>query len=254
MIVAEIYTHSDGKIAAFVFSGHSGGASHGYNIHCAEVSMLSQTAFLGIRQYLNRDVAIENFEHGGLGVELKNPPDELTEAVLQTMLIGLRKIKKIAPKDLKLKIIPLNTAAEKNLQSKINGMKPSANQPLPKVEVEDVRIRADIFRNDDGKITGFSVEERDTDNPKEFAIYRESIWILVRSSFYCVKDFLKRDLEFKWKSRRLTMTLKTSPDELTETVFQTMIIGLREVEKLVPQIVKVTEKTSTEVTNNGIQI
>ena len=248
MIVAEIYTHSDGKIAAFVFSGHSGGGSHGYNVHCAQVSMLSQTAFLGIRQYLNRDVAVENFEHGGLGVELKNPPDDLTEAVLQTMLIGLRKIRKIAPKDFKLKIIPLSTAAEENLQSKINDMKPSANKPLPKVEVEDVRIRAEIFRNGDGKVVGFSVEERDDENRKEFLIYSESVWILVRSSFYCVKDFLKRNLEFKWKSRRLTMTLKSSPDEVTEAVFQTMIIGLREVEKLAPQIVNVTEKIPSEVT------
>ncbi len=241
MIVAEIYKHSDGKVAAFVFSGHSGSGSHGYNIHCAQVSMLSQTAFLGIRQYLNRDVAAENFEHGGLGVELKNPPDELTEAVFQTMLIGLRKIKKLAPNDLKLKVIPLSTAAEENLQSKINDMTPSANKPLPKVEVEDVRIRANIFRNADGKVVGFSVEESDAKPLKEFMIYSESIWILVRSSFYCVKDFLKRDLEFKWKSRRLAMTLKTSPDELTEAVFQTMIIGLREVEKLAPQIVNVTE-------------
>ena len=241
MIVAEIYTHSDGKIAAFVFSGHSGSGSHGYDIHCAQVSMLSQTAFLGIRQYLNRSVAAENFEHGGLGVELKNPPDELTEAVFQTMLIGLRKIKKLAPKDLKLKIIPMNAAAEENLQSKINDMTPSVNKPLPTVEVEDVRIRADIFRNADGKVIGFSVEESDAKNLKELMIYSESIWILVRSSFYCVKDYLKRDLQFKWKSRRLIMTLKNPPDELTEAVFQTMIIGLCEVKKLAPQIVKVTE-------------
>ena len=36
--------------------------------------------------------------------------------------------------------------------------------------------------------------------------------------------------------------LKDEPDDLTEVVFQTFLIGMREVEKQVPQIVKVTEK------------
>ena len=255
MIVAEFYTASNEKIAAFVLSGHSGGKKgRGYNVYCAEASMLSQSAYLGIRKYLNREVAVENNEHGGLGVQLKNAPDELTEAIFQTMLIGLRKVKKLAPKFFKIKFIPMDATAEENLQNKINGMKPSPVKPLPEFEVEDVRIRADIFRNDDGKIIGFQIEEFDTENLKELQIYCESVWILARASFYCVKDYLKRDLQFKWKSRRLSMILKTPPDEITEAVFQTMLIGLREVEKLKKKIIKVEEKNFSEVKLNEFPI
>ena len=44
------------------------------------------------------------------------------------------------------------------------------------------------------------------------------------------------------KHGKLLVQLKDAPDDLTEVAFQTMIIGLREVEKLAPQIVKVKEK------------
>ena len=241
MIIAEIYTQNDGKIVAFVLRGHSSGKEgHGYNIRCAEASMLSQSAYLGIRKYLNRDVAAENHEHGGLGVELKEKPDELTEAVFQTMLIGLKAVEEVAPDAVKIKMIAMNKAAEDNLQSKINRMNPSPARALPKVNVEEVKIRVNIYRNDGGKIIGFSVEESDTE-VEEFKIYRAAIWVLVKAAFSCVKDYLKRDLEFKADSARLEIKLK-NPDEVTEAVFQTMLIGVTEVEKLTPQIVKVEEK------------
>ena len=247
MIVAEIYTQADGKIAAFVFRGHSETNTHGYDVHCAEVSMLSQSAYLGIRQYLNRDAALENHEHGGLGVELKNAPDDLTEAIFQTMLIGLRSVEKVAPQVVKVQMIQIDKSSEENLQNKIKQMTPSRSNPLPKLNVSNVKIRAKIYMNDAGYITGFAVEERNTKIVKELKIYCASIWILVKSTFSCVKDHLKRDLKFDSKSRRLVMKLKTPPDEITEAVFQTMLIGLREVEKLAPQVINVTENFSTEV-------
>ena len=243
MIVAEIYTQADGKIAAFVIHGHSdvNSGGHGYNIHCAEASMLSQAAYLGIRSYLNCDVAAENNEHGGLGVKLKNAPDELTEAVFQTMLIGLREVEKIAPQVVKIEMIRLNTTAEKNLQRKIKSMNPTRAKDLPELGVKDVRIRAEIYHDDGGKVSGFSVEECKT-KVNEFKIYRASIWILVKAAFSCVKDFLKHDLEIEADARRLAIKLNDSPDEVTEAVFQTMLIGLREVEKIAPQVVNVEEK------------
>jgi len=245
MIDAEIYTQSDGKIIGFVLRGHSerGDArGHGYNVRCAEASALSSAAYLGIRQYLNRDAAAENNEHGGLGVELKDAPDDLTEAVFRTMLIGLRKMEKRSPDVIKVSTIETDTETEANLQSKLNRMKPTPAKPLPPLPVKQVRIRAEIFRDDNGNVTGFSINERKSKPVDEFKIYCASIWALTRAAAACVKDYLKRDVTFKADSRRLAINLKAAPDDVTEAVFQTALIGLREIEKQAPQIVQVNEK------------
>lgn len=238
MIVAEIYTQSDGKIAAFVMRGHSSFGGHGYDIYCAEVSVLSQSAYFAIRQYLNRDVAVENYEHGGLGVELKDAPDDLTEAVFQTMLIGLRRVAEIAPEVVQIETIELDAATEANLQSKINSMTQSRGGELPKLSVEEVKILAEIFQTGN-KVTGFSVEERSGEMVSELKIYCAGVWALTKAAASCVKDFLKRDVEFSSEAGRLTVRLKNPPDEITEAVFQTMLIGLREIEKIAPQAVKI---------------
>lgn len=244
MIIAEIYTQTDGKIVAFVLRGHSVSRKPvpGYNLRCAEASALSQSAYLGIRSYLKRDVAAENFEHGGLGVELKDAPDELTEAVLQTLLIGLKAVEKTSPRSLKVAIIELNDLTKANLQRKITGMTQSPGKDLPKVKVDKVRIRAEIYRDEHG-IIGFSVEEGKT-KADEFKIYSAGIWSLVKAAFSGIKDYLKREVEFEKNSRRIKLKLKTSPDAVTEAVFQTMIIGLREIEKKLPQVINVEEKLS----------
>lgn len=241
MIVAEIYTQTNGKIAGFVLKGHSDGneRGHGYNIHCAEVSVLSQSAYLGILKYLNR-AATNNNENGGLGIKLEDAPDDLTEAIFQIMIIGLRKIEKIAPDIVKIQTIQIDAETENNFRRKINDMKPTLPETLPKLADEKVRIRADIFRNDDGKITGFSIKERKAKNDAKVEIYRAGIWSLSKATSACVKDYLKRDVTFDSGSRRLVVKLKTLPDDITEAVFQTMIIGLREIERQAPQIIQVS--------------
>ena len=104
MIRAKIYTQVDGKVTGFSIDGHSNTAPSGYDIYCAGVSSLSQSAFLCIQDYLKRDIEAD-FAHGLLKMKLKDPPDELTEAVFQTMLIGMREIEKIAPKVLQVKFV-----------------------------------------------------------------------------------------------------------------------------------------------------
>ena len=103
MIRAKIYTQTDGKITGFAVDGHANTAPRGQDIYCAGVSSLTQSAFLCIRDHLKREFDAD-FAHGRLMMKLKNPPDELTEAVFQTMLIGMREIEKIAPKIVKIKI------------------------------------------------------------------------------------------------------------------------------------------------------
>ncbi len=242
MITAEIYKQKGGKIVGFVFRGHSeSGGGHGYNIRCAEVSALSQTAYLGIKKYLNRAVAVDNHEHGGLGLELKDAPDDLTEVIFQAMLIGLKSVEEVAPAVVKVSVIELDKTAEENFQSQVVSMKPTPVKPLPEINVEKVKLRANVYRNDAGNIIGFSVKERKTEIIDGLKIYCAAVWILGKATFHCVKDYLGRDLEIQSDSRRLMVRLKTSPDDVTEAVFQTLLIGMTELEKIAPQIIRVGE-------------
>jgi uncharacterized protein YsxB (DUF464 family) len=101
MIKAEIYTQEDGKITGFLINGHANTAPHGQDIYCAGVSTVTQSAYLCIVQHLKRQI-VGNSSSGRLMLKLKTPPDDLTEAVFQTMLIGLREIEKLAPQALKV--------------------------------------------------------------------------------------------------------------------------------------------------------
>lgn len=100
MIKAEIFSKDD-KIIGFSINGHSGAAPKGKDIYCAAVSTLSDTTYISVTEYLKRDVEGEAAD-GKLSLKLKTPPDELTEAVFQTMLIGLREIERLVPKFVKV--------------------------------------------------------------------------------------------------------------------------------------------------------
>lgn len=89
------------RISGFSVKGHSGLAKKGKDIVCAAVSSLTQTAILGLGNHLKRDV-LYKVNSGDLFVNLVDEPDELTDAVLQTMVLGLREIEKLYPKILKI--------------------------------------------------------------------------------------------------------------------------------------------------------
>lgn len=101
MIRAEIFTQEDGKITGFFISGHANTAPYGQDIYCAGVSTVTQAAYICIVRHLKRDIEGDS-SSGKLMLKLKTPPDDLTEAVFQTMLIGLREIEKLAPQALKV--------------------------------------------------------------------------------------------------------------------------------------------------------
>ena len=102
MITVEIFTQEDGKITGFSAQGHSGTAPRGEDIVCAGVSSLTDSAFLGITEYLHRNV-ISKDSSGKLQMMLEERPDERTEAILETMLLGLMEISKAYPKALRIK-------------------------------------------------------------------------------------------------------------------------------------------------------
>ena len=95
-------TWCSGKILGYRLTGHSGTARHGQDIVCAGVSSLAQTALLGIGEHLHREVEYK-VASGDFYMKLKGEPDNLTEAILQTMLLGMKEIAKLHPKALQIK-------------------------------------------------------------------------------------------------------------------------------------------------------
>ena len=101
MIEIRIFSQADGKISGFSVTGHSGTAERGQDIVCAGVSSLTQTALLGIMEYLHREVDYD-IASGKLTVRLKSAPDDLTEAIMQSMLLGLMEIQKLSPEAVRI--------------------------------------------------------------------------------------------------------------------------------------------------------
>ena len=99
-------------------------------------------------------------------------------------------------------------------------------------------IRAEIFSKDD-KITGFSIKGHSGSAPKGQDIYCAGVSTLSDSTYLCIENYLKREIIGESSDGKLVLKLKTSPDEITEAVFQTLLIGLKEIEKLVPNLLKV---------------
>ena len=101
MIKVEIFKNRDGKISGYEVTGHSGTAARGEDIICAGVSALAQSALWGIGEHLHREVDYK-VASGKLSMRLKGVPDDLTEAVLQPMLYGMREIEKLSPKAVRI--------------------------------------------------------------------------------------------------------------------------------------------------------
>ena len=101
MIKVDIFSQSDGKISGFSVAGHSGTADRGQDIVCAGVSSLTQTALLGRGEYLHREMDY-SLASGKLTMKLKGAPDDLTESILETMLLGLIEIEKISPEAVRI--------------------------------------------------------------------------------------------------------------------------------------------------------
>lgn len=92
MIVVEIYRTRNGEINGFLVKGHAGMAEKGQDIVCAAVSVLTQTAVLGLSQYLGLQPKV-NRKEGYLACMLSQRVEmETVQAILETMAIGLKEI------------------------------------------------------------------------------------------------------------------------------------------------------------------
>ena len=91
MIKIEIVRNADQAMVGFSVTGHANTAPHGQDIVCAGISALTQTAVLGLDRQLKKKVHVK-IASGNLQMDLLDKPDTLTDAVLETMLIGLTEI------------------------------------------------------------------------------------------------------------------------------------------------------------------
>lgn len=100
MIKIIIKTDED-KIIGYNVFGHANFTPKGKDIVCSAVSSITQTALLGLKELLKKDIEFEQ-DNGLLRVQINNP-DKDSNLVLETMLLGLKEIEKIYPKNVLLK-------------------------------------------------------------------------------------------------------------------------------------------------------
>ena len=101
MIRVRIERDSTGRIRGFEAKGHAGVGPRGNDIVCAAVSVLTDSVFLGLDRHLKREMEWDA-DSGDISVRLKEDPDELTEAILATLVLGLTEIQKIYPDRLRI--------------------------------------------------------------------------------------------------------------------------------------------------------
>ena len=99
MIKVDIYYDQKGFINEYSVSGHADSVDEGFDNVCAMVSLTTQLPVLGLEQHLKRKLKYSmKVEEGTLQVKLVDAPDALSQAILQTMVLGLENLKKEYPK------------------------------------------------------------------------------------------------------------------------------------------------------------
>jgi uncharacterized protein YsxB (DUF464 family) len=92
MISIEISLDNNSRVYAIDCHGHAEMAGDGeYDLVCASVSIIVQSAYLGIKEHLHRKV---NFHRasGDFQMMLQDEPDELTETIFRTMILGVENV------------------------------------------------------------------------------------------------------------------------------------------------------------------
>jgi len=92
MITVSIYVDEDGKYRAFKFTGHAGAAPYGSDIVCSAVSVLSQTAAIGLKDFLSNEPLVmveEGFLSCVLPDQMARDEEQKAQVILRTMELGM---------------------------------------------------------------------------------------------------------------------------------------------------------------------
>jgi len=92
-----------GRLFALAVRGHAGRGKKGQDIVCAAVSALTQAALLGLEKQAGAHLDYEiKKDPALLAFTLVSPPNDKTDAILETMLLGLVEIAGAYPGSLEL--------------------------------------------------------------------------------------------------------------------------------------------------------
>lgn len=93
MIEIELYRTCTGNIKGYRVEGHAGMAEKGRDTVCAAVSVLAQTAVLGLNRHLGLQPKVSRRD-GYLSCMLleQDISENTVQAVLETMVIGFKEI------------------------------------------------------------------------------------------------------------------------------------------------------------------
>lgn len=91
MIAVVVGRNEAQELVSCVITGHAEYDDPGYDIVCAAVSALSATAILGLMQVAKQKGRYEN-ESGRCEIECFGPIAPASQAILETMLLGLVEI------------------------------------------------------------------------------------------------------------------------------------------------------------------
>lgn len=83
----------------FMATGHAEYDEYGKDIVCSAISAITQTALLGLHAFCK---TISHLEPGSIDVYIKKP-NQKSNVILETMLLGLREIQKEHPLNLSVK-------------------------------------------------------------------------------------------------------------------------------------------------------
>jgi uncharacterized protein YsxB (DUF464 family) len=104
MVEIKIIKDGQDNIVEFSASGHTSYAPEGEDIICAAVSAILQTAVFGLSEHLGLSPEVST-EDGWLSCKLdpKLARDQEVKAILETMLIGLKKTQQSYSQYIKIK-------------------------------------------------------------------------------------------------------------------------------------------------------
>ncbi|MBC3536416.1 ribosomal-processing cysteine protease Prp [Megasphaera hominis] len=91
MITITLQYDKNNRLSGFQIRGHADYDESGSDIVCAAVSVLAQTALLGLLEYAGEESITYGQDDGFLSVHVKKSVPE-AEVILHTMVLGLQEI------------------------------------------------------------------------------------------------------------------------------------------------------------------
>jgi len=96
MVEVKLFYRNNEEISGFQVKGHAGFAEKGQDIVCSAISVLAQTAVIGLGEYLHKSSFKYSIDDGYLKCMLQNDlsteESKTAQIILKTMYLGIKSI------------------------------------------------------------------------------------------------------------------------------------------------------------------